>query len=381
VLVTGATGFLGKEVLPLLRALGHRRTGEAGAERESRVVGLSRKPPEHSGRQLSGVGPEQWVQADLTQWNGGLGSEALDALTAERFDFLLHLAALYDLRANEDESYLQNVTATHTALTLAARLGIPRFAFASSVAVTLGDPELRKLEASGERYAPDRLRPEGEFPDHYGRDKARAEELVRSWAHPFEERLILRLGVLCGNTRGDAPARIDGPYWAMEAFERLAPLLKSFPGRIPVVGRPAKSRLPLVPVDAAARAVVDLLLHHFENPAANAGAQSPGAPSTTAYFLTPPGGGVGPEAFYGWLLEQVGAGKRELLYLDRLPDWFQKLAMQWASGIPSEELAYFLGLPACDDSATRRILGPGWCPEFDDFKQNLWKGFRSFRTR
>ncbi len=338
ILVSGATGFLGRFVVPRLVGQGHE------------VTGLSRQS---ATAQNSALGIPL-LQADLTRWDGGLDAVALRG----KFDLFLHMAAVYDLRVKDGEAGVQNLGGTHAALTIAQKAGIPHFTHISTVAVALGD--------FVSPYPPDRLSMDRAFSDSYARTKAQAEFMVREWEHRFASRMVLRLGVLVGDTKGTPPLRIDGPYHAMQALKQLAPWLRTTLGPIPVVGRPDSSRLPIVPVDSVASGVVSLVEHQFKT----------GCSDT--FHLTPPDGGVSARELYVFIMEKIGLDDRKLHFMDNVPEEIQTRLMQFAAGIPREELEYLLNLPVFDARTTEDILGKDWCPVFSQFQESLWSGYEKF---
>lgn len=344
VLVSGGTGFLGQYVLSEL---------EQNSEIADFKV-LSRG--EHPGN-------PRIVRADLTQWDCGVDAEQVKALKG-KFDIFFHMAALYDMRMPVPEAYRQNVAGTHQALALAQKAEIPHFVHISTIAVTVGDRV--------SPYPVDRLKADRQFPDPYAATKAQAELMVRGWEHDFFSRLILRLGVLVGDQKGNKPVRLDGPYHAMRAFHRLAPALRTMVGPIPVVGHPDDSRLPVVPVDVAASAVVRLMLHQAKG----------GEKGTRCYHVTPRRGGLSGRELYSYIMEKVGLDDRQLLFMEDFPEQFQKLlvgVVDWIpGGIPKEELKYLLELPTFDSSATEAVLGRQWCPEFREYQEALWEGYEKF---
>ena len=318
VLVSGGTGFLGSEVTPLL-------------SQRAQVTLLSRTRP-------------NGLKADLSLWDAGLDPKSLRG----QFDIFLHMAGLYDLRASKSELFTQNIAGTHTALTIAQKAEIPHFVHISTVAVTMN-------EGHG-----------GTWPDAYAESKAHAEKLVRSWsAESLQSRLILRLGVLVGNTRDGHIHRIDGPYHAPERLRELTSFLKNYPGPIPVPGR-RHQPLPLVPVDVAAKAIVEMLrLSH--------GAQSQGVKS---YYICSDQGPTAEELFRS-TLHYLGI-ERDLQVLSSLPDWLTREAAEWITKLPREELSYLLGFPKFDLKSTVELLGPSWCPGFKEYEKTFWIGYETF---
>jgi nucleoside-diphosphate-sugar epimerase len=217
--VSGGTGFLGKQVVPLLKEHGE-------------VVCISRSSPDT-------------IRADLTKWDGDIKPEELKG----RFDCFVHMAGLYNLRINEFEGYRQNVMGTHSALTISQKAQIPFFVNTSTIAVTMGHKN-RVQQANEVDLTVN-------FPDYYSRSKAIAENMIRFWPGSPNSRLNLRLGVLVGKQGDGKIQRIDGPYHAAESIRKISNLIKNWKGPVPLPGN-ERSYIPLLPVDVCAKALVAL---------------------------------------------------------------------------------------------------------------------------
>jgi UDP-glucose 4-epimerase len=323
-LASGATGFLGGHVTPLLRGLGP-------------LDFLSRSP--HEGA----------IRADLTQWDGGIDPVAL----RDRYDAFVHMAGMYDLRASQIDAYRQNIASTHAALTIAEKAGIRHFVHVSTIAVAMGDA----LAPVG----PDALDASRAFSDHYSASKAHAEEMVRMRGS-FDSVLILRLGILVGDTLGGPIHRVDGPYFVAEAFRRLKPWISAWPGPLWLPGNP-DVRLPIVPVDVASQAMVRLIgKMHDED-----------WKGVRSLYLAPREG-LSPGRLYEASLKRIGIEKGFEL-IRRIPDALVSRVAEVLGQLPREETEYVLRMPRLETSATEEILGRDWCPEFDEFEEAFWQGY------
>lgn len=341
VLVTGGTGFLGHYIEEVFEG-----------SQTFKASYLSRKPNAES--------KTNRILADLTSWDAGLNPQNFKG----KFDVLLHMAGLYDLRVAREDATLQNVAATHTALTLAQKCEIPNFVHISTVAVTM--PYAR----SGANTFPGGLPPDvlfsGPFPDYYAETKSHGEKMVREWTSDFPKRkLILRPGILTGSTDGRAIQRIDGPYQAIDAFRRLRSFLEKWRGPLALPGH-SNSRIPLVPVDVAARAIVRLTEIFRDNDGAH----------TESYYVADDQGPT-IDALYTSALRDLGLENKVEL-LENAPSALIKPIAELVARLPREELEYVLNLPRLNTAHTTDVLGADFFPPFENYERPLWSGYHAF---
>ncbi len=368
ILITGGTGFLGPSVVKeIFQQFGN----------SCQLTLVSRKKAPSS--PAPGI---QYLVCDLTNWNGGLGNETLHDLEG-KFDVLIHMAGLYNLRVSHEDAYLNNVFATHTALVLAQQLKIPVFTHISTVAVTMGHgnlfslksqetlisrPEFFSSSAGGDylnRPVSPNLQSRGPFPDAYAESKAHGEKTVRAWQSDFPMRkLILRPGILVGSTDGTAIQRIDGPYHAIDAFRRMQSLLEAWRGPLMIPGR-KQSPIPLVPIDYAGKAIATLL-HSFLN----------SKDSTSSYYVAPASGPT-VETLFASALQNLGI-HREVRIIENMPQSLVKPIAEWLVRLPREEIEYVLNLPPLDTSESDKVLGNDFYPKFTDYESSLWKGYHAY---
>jgi nucleoside-diphosphate-sugar epimerase len=118
-IVTGATGFLGGQLVRQLR-------------KEYRIVALGRRDPVDAGAPV-GAGIE-WFRVDIADFDGlRQVFERIRELGGARL--LLHMAAHYDFTGDDNPEYDRtNVLGTENLIKLSAQLKLRRFIFASSVA-------------------------------------------------------------------------------------------------------------------------------------------------------------------------------------------------------------------------------------------------------
>ena len=228
--VTGATGFIGKQLIPLLLA------------RDGDINLLVRPGSRHRFAALRDRLDPQGTR--LRAVIGDIAEPGL-AITAEDRDRLrgatvFHLAAVYDLTASAEDTARANIDGTHHTVELANAIAAERFHHVSSIAVA----GRYKGAFTEEMFA------EGQELDHpYFSTKYEAERIVRDEATvPWR---VYRPGMVIGSSETGEADRIDGPYYA---FKLIQTLRSQFPQWAPFVG-PEGGPLNLVPVDFVARAM------------------------------------------------------------------------------------------------------------------------------
>ncbi|HYG94135.1 MAG TPA: SDR family oxidoreductase [Nocardioides sp.] len=234
--VTGATGFIGRNLVEEL--LDHR---EGPVHVLVRASSLPR------------------VQAMIDRWGshrvvpvvGDLSEESLgveDDWIAEnrgKVQHFFHLAAIYDMTADDETNEAMNVGGTRHALELADRLQVGCFHQVSSVAAA-GDHPGRFDESMFDEGQP--------LPSPYHRTKFESERIVRDEATvPWR---VYRPAIVVGHSETGAMDKIDGPYYFFPLIKRLR---DSLPAWLPLVGVDLGDTN-LVPVDYVAKAM-DHLAH------------------------------------------------------------------------------------------------------------------------
>jgi NAD(P)-dependent dehydrogenase (short-subunit alcohol dehydrogenase family) len=229
--VTGATGLIGRHLVERL------------LEREGDIYVLVR---EGSADKLERWRDQERVKpvfGDITERQLGLDDSAREQL--EGVDHFFHLAAIYDITADETSNAALNVTGTQNAVDLANALGAKRFHHMSSIAVA----------GSHDGYFTEDDFDEGQqFPTAYHRTKFESEKLVRERAQvPWR---AYRPSLVVGNSQTGEMDKIDGPYYFFKAIQKLRHAL---PEWFPLVSLEF-GRANIVPVDYVA-AVVDHVAH------------------------------------------------------------------------------------------------------------------------
>ena len=233
--VTGATGFIGKQLLPLLLARGGQIGVLVRSGSRARFAGL-RDRLDPGGRHLIAI------PGDIGQPGLGITDEDRERL---RGAIVFHLAAVYDLLATAEESERANIAGTRHLVELANDVEAGCLHHASSIAVA-GHFDGEFTESMFD---------EGQELDHpYYRTKFESERIVRSDARvPWR---VYRPGIVIGSSETGEADRVDGPYYAFKLIQQMR---DAFPQWTPFIG-PEGGPLNLVPVDYVAR-TIDHIAH------------------------------------------------------------------------------------------------------------------------
>ena len=233
--VTGATGFVGRHLVERL------------LERDGDVYVLVR---EGSRERLDAL-IERWgagdrvkpVVGDLSEPLLGVSEEDRKALAGVEHFF--HLAAIYDMTADETQNALLNVGGTQNAVQLANELGAGVFHHISSVAVAgryKGHFTEDMFDEGQELHTP------------YHRTKFEAEKLVRAKVQGAWR--VYRPAVVIGNSKTGEMDKIDGPYYFFKVLQKLRNALPKWAPLVSIEWGWTN----LVPVDYVA-AAIDHIAH------------------------------------------------------------------------------------------------------------------------
>jgi NAD(P)-dependent dehydrogenase (short-subunit alcohol dehydrogenase family) len=225
--VTGATGFIGRHLVAEL------------LKREGTIYALVR---EGSRGKLDGLiqrldAPEgriKPVTGDLSK--PALGVEGFD----DRIDHLFHLAAVYDVEADEEASERANVEGTKHVIEFANSHDVGRFHHVSSIAVAGNYKGVFQEDMFDEGQ---------KLPHHYHRTKYESERLVREGVQT--KLIVYRPGIVVGHSETGEMDKIDGPYYFFKLLQKLRTAL---PEWFPLAG-PEGGQTNIVPVDFVARAM------------------------------------------------------------------------------------------------------------------------------
>jgi thioester reductase-like protein len=351
--VTGATGFIGRHLVERL------------LERDGDIHVLVR---EGSQDRLDTL-VERWgasaalrvtpVVGDLQLPRLGLSDEQVAALTGT-VEHFFHVAAMYDMTADDASNERLNVGGTRNAVELANALRAGHLHHVSSVAV------------AGERrglFREDHFDEGQRLPSAYHRTKFQAEQLVRQQAIvPWR---VYRPAIVVGHSQTGEMDKVDGPYYFFKAIQKARHAL---PEWFPLIG-PELGYTNIVPVDFVA-AAMDHIAHqpaldgqafHLTNPRAmrvgeslNAFAQAAHAPRLALRIDKR-------------LTDALPKGTLSMLMrLPQLRDLRRTLLADL--GIPEEVVAHMALKPQFDTrDAERALAGSGIeVPELHAYADRLW---------
>ena len=352
--VTGATGFIGKRLVKALLA-----------RRGSTVHFLVRPGSESKLADLYsywGVSKARAkpVSGDLTAKKLGISAADLKALKGQ-IDSVYHLAAVYDLGADEDSQVRVNIEGTRNMVEFAKAVDAGHVHHVSSIA------------AAGlyEGVFREDMFDEAEGLDHpYFMTKHESEKIVRTECKlPWT---VYRPAMVVGDSSTGEMDKIDGPYYLFKLIQRMRQLL---PPWMPSMGLEG-GRINIVPVDFVVKA-----LDHISH-------QKLGLPGKCFHLVDPEGYRVGDvldifakaahapkmnvfvnAALLGFIPRGVKKGLMALAPVRRV---YQ--AVMKDLGLP-EDMLTFVNYPTRFDcrGTTEALKGSGIaCPKLNDYAWRLW---------
>jgi len=230
--VTGATGFIGRH---LVQELLDNRDGEI-------FVLVRQGSKARLDALLRSWGSPSRVTAvtgDLTKPRLGVPNGWVSRHKGS-IDHFFHLAALYDMTADDELNERLNVGGTHSALHLATSLRAGAFHHVSSIAVS-GDYHGAYDETMFDVG-------QG-LPSSYHRTKFESERIVREESSvPWR---VYRPAVVVGHSETGTMDKVDGPYYFFPLFKRMR---DNLPQWMPVIGIDLGDTN-VVPVDYVAKAM------------------------------------------------------------------------------------------------------------------------------
>lgn len=234
--VTGATGFIGKRLVKALLA----RKGSTvhflvRAGSEAKLAALY----EYWGLNGSAKARAVPVTGDLTARKLGVAAETMKALKGQ-VDMVFHLAAVYDLSADEHAQVEVNIEGTRNLVEFAKAVEAGHLHHVSSIA------------AAGlyEGVFREDMFDEAENLEHpYFMTKHESEKIVRKESKvPWT---VFRPALVVGDSKTGEMDKIDGPYYFFKLIQRMRQIL---PPWMPSVGIEG-GRINIVPVDFVVAAI------------------------------------------------------------------------------------------------------------------------------
>jgi NAD(P)-dependent dehydrogenase (short-subunit alcohol dehydrogenase family) len=225
--VTGATGFIGRHlVAELLTREGTIyvlvREGSRG-----KVDSLIQRLGADEGRIVAVAGDLSKPALGVDGWS-------------ERIDHFFHLAAVYDMTADEEAMERANTEGTRHVIEFVNSIEVGRFHHTSSIAVAGRYKGIFQEDMFDQGQG---------LPHAYHRTKYESERLVRE--EVAAKTLIFRPGIVVGHSETGETDKIDGPYYFFKLIQKLR---RAFPVWAPLAG-PQGGETNLVPVDFVARAM------------------------------------------------------------------------------------------------------------------------------
>jgi NAD(P)-dependent dehydrogenase (short-subunit alcohol dehydrogenase family) len=234
--VTGATGFIGRHLVERLLA----RDGDIFVlVRPSSTDKLDALIDRWGNDARHRVKP---VIGDLAQPRLGVDEDTLKELQG-KIDHFFHLAAIYDMTADEESNRIANVEGTRHAVELANSLNAGCLHHVSSVAVAGQFKGLFREDMFDEGQ---------KLESPYHRTKFESEKIARDQTKgPWR---VYRPAVVVGNSQTGEMDKIDGPYYFFTAIKLARHYL---PGWFPLAG-PEFGYTNIVPVDYVAAAMDEI---------------------------------------------------------------------------------------------------------------------------
>ena len=351
--VTGATGFIGKRLVKkLLERKGSVVYFLIRKESRDKVASLRQYWSASAARAVP-------VFGDLTAKKLAISTDDLKKLKGQ-IDHFYHLAAVYDLGADEASQIAVNVEGTRNTVELAKLIGAGHFHHVSSIAAAgLYEGVFREdMFDEAENY---------EHP--YFMTKHESEKIVRLECRvPWS---VYRPAMVVGDSVTGEMDKIDGPYYFFKLIQRMRQLL---PPWLPSIGLEG-GRINIVPVDFVVDALnaishqadIDKKCYHLVDPVGyrvgdvlDIFSRAAHAPKMNLFVNA---------ALLGFIPRSVTKGLMALAPVRRVRNAIMK-----DLGLPQDMLT-FVNYPTrfdCRD-ALAALKGSGvTCPNLKDYAWRLW---------
>ena len=352
--VTGATGFIGKRLVKTLLA----RRGAVvyfllRPESEGKVAALMDYWGTDKGKAIA-------VFGDLTAKKLGVSADDVKKLKGQ-VDHVYHLAAVYDLKADEESQVKVNIEGTRNAVEFAKAIDAGHLHHVSSIA------------AAGlyEGVFREDMFDEADGLDHpYFMTKHESEKIVRKESKvPWT---VYRPALVVGDSQTGEMDKIDGPYYFFKLIQRMRQIL---PPWMPSVGLEG-GRINIVPVDFVV-AALDHISHskaelnkkcfHLVDPEGyrvgdvlDIFSKAAHAPKMNLFINA---------ALLGFIPKSVKKGLMAIAPVRRV-----RAAVMKDLGLP-DDMFTFINFPTrydCRDT-TAALKGSGIaCPQLRDYAWRLW---------
>ena len=360
--VTGATGFIGRH---LVEELLRKRDGDVyvlvRAGSTEKLDGLI-----DGWTSAGGIAPgaEDRIKAvigDLGEKNLGVADKQVAELKKAGIDHFFHLAAIYDMTADDEVNERLNVSGTRNAVSLANAVEAGVLHHTSSIAAAGLYKGLFREDMFDEGQ---------KLPSAYHRTKFESEKIAREESTvPWR---IYRPAVVVGHTQTGAMDKVDGPYYFFKAIQKLRHTL---PEWVPLVG-PELGYTNIVPVDYVAKAM-DHIAHQPDL-------------DGQAFHLTDQHGGMRSGDVLNTFARAAHAPQLALRIDKRLTDALPKGVMSMVMKLPQlrqvrksiladfgipEEVVEHVGFPTQFDTrdTERALKGSGIeQPPLADYAEKLW---------
>lgn len=235
--LTGGTGFIGRFFVETLLKRGGTIHLLVREESLDKLAVL---------RERWGASEEQVkaVVGNLGKPNLGISDKDMKALKGQ-VDHFFHLAAVYDMGADDASQRTANIDGTHHAVDAADAMQAGCFHHVSSIAAA----GLYKGT-----FREDMFEEAGKMDHAYLRTKHDSERIVRENGKvPFR---IYRPGMVIGHSETGQMDKVDGPYYFFKLIQKIR---RALPQWVPTIGVEG-GRLNIVPVDYVVKAL-DYIAH------------------------------------------------------------------------------------------------------------------------